>query len=85
MKNLEEIIQERAARGELSHLSLVASFAPRGNGVKWRAVFRGASAGIHGEHAEADDPVEALREAITTAPKRRVVEQQPADDPDDFG
>jgi hypothetical protein len=61
-KNLEEIIHDLAARGELTHLSVV----PSQNGRKWRASFAMASKyGI--SFAEDADPVRALILACTTA------------------
>lgn len=73
-KNLEEVIRELAARGEISHISLV----PSQKGEKWRGSFAMCSKfGI--SFAEDADPVVALTMAMTTAkmkPARALVRDQ---------
>ncbi|MET4240295.1 hypothetical protein [Bradyrhizobium sp. RT10b] len=61
---LEDLIADAARRGELNHLSIIAS----GNG--FHAVFRIASGGGHASASD-KDPVEALRAALTGAKMAR--------------
>lgn len=61
-KNLEDVIRELAARGEISHFSLV----PSQKGKLWRGTFAMCSKfGV--SFAEDVDPVVALTMALTTA------------------
>jgi hypothetical protein len=72
-KNLEEVIRDLAARGEITHLSVV----PSQNGKLWRASFAMCSKyGV--SFAEDVDPVKALVLACTTAKmKARRAEKRP--------
>jgi hypothetical protein len=77
-KSLEEIIREVAARGILTHLSVVAVAGG------WSA----QCSGVHGQAHERDsDPVEALKAALISAPKTRPRADKPVKDEDsmDFG
>lgn len=62
---LEDMIQQAAKRGELSHLSVICDF----KGV-FRASYRGANEG-HYRHTEADNPVDAMKEALKGVRKTR--------------
>lgn len=66
MANLEEVIRDLAARGELTHLSL----APNPSAKGWRATFSPAS--VFGVCHGADlDPVKAILLAIDGAKIKR--------------
>lgn len=76
MQNLEEVIRDLAARGELTHLSLT----PRGKGFS--ASFGAASpAGGYG-FGEAADPVDAILNAIETVKLKRRAVVRPSAKPD---
>lgn len=80
MKSLEELIRAAVKRGELTHLSLVASPTAK-QGIKWRASYRPATGATC--FGEDDDPVKALASAMTNAPPRS--KKSPTDDEPDFG
>lgn|GEM_PF-5091936 len=63
---LEELIRDRATKGELVHLSLVCSVIDG----KWHGVYAYAHAfGVHS--ATGDDPIAVLTEALTGAKTSR--------------
>lgn len=64
MKTASDLIQEAAAKGNLTHLSLT----PNPDGKGWRASYA-PSVGDNSFAAHAD-PCEAIRLAITNARKR---------------
>lgn len=73
MSDLEDLIRDVAARGELTHLSLAPRKIEQGenkfvNG--WGATFAPASV-MGNTFGESTDPVEALKSAITDAKLRR--------------
>lgn len=88
MSNLEDLIRDIVARGELTHLSV----SPMPTGKGFTASY--APAGVFGVTIKThDDPVAALRLAITSTKLkgRRTVSAKPAAEPDaptddmDFG
>ena len=60
--NLEDVIHDLVARGELSHLSI----APSQDGKMWRASFTMCSK-FGASFAEDEDPVKAIIVACTSA------------------
>lgn len=86
-RNLEEVLRDLAARGEISHVSLTPSPDKIVDGKQvWRASFAMCSKfGV--SFAEDTDPVKAIQIALTTAPlKRRAPSARPTieHDPHEF-
>ncbi len=83
MSNLEKAIRDAIARGELTYLALKPHRHVRGQ--RWEAFYRGASEGVNGLEV-ADDPVDALTQAVAKAKKgrRRAAVAEPEPEPD-FG
>lgn len=61
-QNLEDVIRDIIARGEMTHLSLT----PSQNGALWRASFSPAK-NFGNSFAEDKDPIAALMRAMTSA------------------
>lgn len=70
MKDLATLIRDRAKRGEISHLSLVASVDTKGVAQVWLASY--SPTHQFGVVTVTDaDPVVALTKALETPPKSR--------------